>query len=77
MSAMKGGGLARPRPRLAGKQILLGSPTLPYSPCVSKPLTVFSLSPPPLAVHVQHSDPGFLPCLSICGPSICNHNHGR
>ena len=35
------GGLARPRPNVAGKQILFSSPALPYSQIVSKPLTLF------------------------------------
>ena len=68
--------LARPQRHVAGKQILLSSPPPPCLRCISKPLTLFPLIPPPPhpppSLQVQHSNPG----ISI-GGSICSHNQGR
>ena len=87
---MGGGGLARPRPNVADKHILLSSPALPYSRCVSKPLNFFplislslSLSLP-LSFSLGLSLSRYSTVLRVSCPSTdhqwtidCSHNHGR
>ena len=63
--------LARPRPQVAGKQILLGSPAHPCLRCVSKPLTLFPHT------HTRHTHTGqrrgsrqFKAKRGSCSPSV-------